>query len=259
MEPHTATQKCILIVDPSEEERARVTHAFDGLGYQLLEASDMAQALQLIEANDVDLVLSEIVLPDVSGFALCRLMREQPSTQSLPIILISGWCGEADRILAFEAGADDFSEKPFYERELAARVRAVLRRSAGEAPEVQPKAWPALEEDGFEIRQDANEIYLDDRVVPLTRREFALVVALMKRRGRVLGRDELISTAWGDLDAPNARSVDAHIKSIRRKLGQVGRAIETIRGVGYRFSDIAIGDGRAAGTEGAEAPDLVEP
>ena len=237
MEALDTAKTTILIVDPDEADRSDVRAAFEGSGYRLVEAPGTESAFELLGSEDVDLILCELVLPETSGFAFCRSLREHPEHRGIPLVLISRWAGERDRILAFEVGADDFAAKPFFGRELAARVRAVLRRCAADR-EAPPEERPVIgQQDAFEVRADANEIRLDGRVVPLTRREFALVVALMRRRGRVVGREELISRAWGDLEAPHARSVDAHIKSIRRKLGQAGLAIETIRGLGYRFTD----------------------
>ena len=230
----------ILIVDPSREDRERILKAFEGLGYELHSANCAEAARRVLDERPIALVLCELALPDSSGFAFCRALREDPERTSLAVVLVSHWTTERDRILAFEAGADDFAAKPFFERELASRIRAVLRRCAqrAEAPDEEIGLFGRGER--FEIRSDANEVWVDGRIVPMTPREFALVLALVRQRGRVLRREELIQQVWGPLEPPSPRSVDAHIKSIRRKLGDAGDAIETIRGLGYRFSETRI-------------------
>jgi DNA-binding response OmpR family regulator len=143
---------------------------------------------------------------------------------------------EPDRILAFECGADDFIAKPFFTRELSSRIQAVLRRSAAPTGSEQ-SAIASPEDDPLVIHFDHGEVQVAGERVPLTPREFSLFAALVRRRGRVMSRRELIEQAWGEGDGPNARSVDAHVKSLRRKLGRARHAVETVRGLGYRFTD----------------------
>ncbi len=225
----------VLLVDPDPESLEALEKGLQGSHLQLITAGSVASALELAESQPPRLVVSELVLPDGSGFALCRRLRESGRCAHVPILLVSHWSLEADRILAFECGSDDFLAKPFFARELASRVRAVLRRSIQRHPEETSGRTGAS--DPVAIDLDHDEVFVAGSRVALTPREFALLAALVRRRGRVLTRQELIEQAWGDGEIPSARSVDAHVKSLRRKLGEAREAIETVRGLGYRFSE----------------------
>jgi DNA-binding response OmpR family regulator len=227
-------REAFLLVEPDAGEMERLRGCFDGLGYDLHEADSVGSAVSAVAEVRPSLVLSEIVLPDASGFALCRILREDPEADGIAVVLASRWSTEADRILAFRCGADDFVAKPFYQRELASRIQAVLRRSR--RPSVRFRADAGEEADGFELRVEAHGVRVGGRFVDLTPREHALLVALIQRRGRVMSRAELIDEAWDGEAQPNARNVDAHVKSLRRKLALTPDPIETVRGIGYRFT-----------------------
>ena len=234
--------KSVLLVDADLADREALRICFADLGLDLIETDSVEKALDLVRECQPALVLSELRLPDASGFSLVRQLRADGMPNSLPVVLISGWATETDRILAFEAGADDFVAKPFYPRELSSRIQAVLRRCR--STEHLPPIDGAELVDPLEIRFDAHEVRVGDRAVGLTPREFALLLALVRRRGRVLNRRDLIAQAWGGADPPHARSVDAHVKSLRRKLGLPRDAIETVRGLGYRFTEnVVLPDG----------------
>lgn len=226
----------VLLVDPDPESLESLEKGLQDSKLDLIATGSIAEALAFTERDPPRLIVSELVLPDGSGFGLCRRLRESGRLLSIPIVLVSRWSLEADRILAFECGADDFVAKPFFARELSSRVRALLRRSALPQTQTDSDATPDAA-DPVAIDLDRDEVFVAGARVALTPREFALLAAMVRRRGRVLSREELIEQAWGNGEVPSARSVDAHVKSLRRKLGESRDAIETVRGLGYRFSE----------------------
>jgi two-component system phosphate regulon response regulator PhoB len=175
--------------------------------------------------------VTELLLPRMTGLGLCRLLREDPALGHLGILVVTGLASEIDRVLAFEAGVDDFMAKPFFARELASRAGAVLRRTAG--PDAIGRA-PSLRQAAL---LHPNSVSVAGRRVELTPREYQLVAALIGESGRVLSRRALIDLVWGAEREQDERVVDAHIKAIRRKLGDAGGFIETVRGVGYRYAE----------------------
>jgi two-component system phosphate regulon response regulator PhoB len=170
-------------------------------------------------------------LADMRATELLKRVREQPETRSKPVILVSGDDDEIDRVLAFELGADDFVAKPYSPRELALRLRAVLRRAKND---VQP-AVDRYQVDRLQIDIPGHEVTVDGEVVGLTALEFKLLVDLARHRGFVRGREKLLESVWRQPGTLETRTVDTHVKRLREKLGEVGRHIETVRGVGYRL------------------------
>jgi two-component system phosphate regulon response regulator PhoB len=163
------------------------------------------------------------------------MLRDEPLLAATPVVVVTRFDREVDRIVAFEAGVDDYVTKPFFARELAGRVRAVLRRSAtGDGPHPEARVRRQGE---VSLDRDTRLVMVGDRPVRLTPREFDLLAALMEEAGRVLSRDRLVELVWGDDSAAGHRSVDTHVKTIRRKLGEGRRYVETVRGVGYRFTE----------------------
>ena len=224
-----------LIVDHDPRTVEAVRQSLAGIPLKIVHAKSISEATDHVAADQPRLVVSELVLDDGSGFALCRQFRESSALATVPIILISRWSRESDRILAFECGADDFLGKPFFQRELSLRVKAVLRRSeASAAPLETPSPSPL---GVLSINEDRREVRLEGAALHLTPHEYSLLATLARHRGRVLSRPDLISEAWTVGERPTERTVDAHIKSLRRKLTGAKGAIETVRGVGYRFSE----------------------
>ena len=225
---------CVLVVDPVQTDRARLRDCLADSQVELIEVTSMAEALWHLEPNLPDLVITELDLPDASGFALCRHMREQPAAKYVPVIMLATWTSEFDRILAFECGADDFVPKPFFARELSSRVEAVLRRRRScEPSDSSERSQMPAEPSGT---RPPREVLFDGHALRLTPKERALLGALARAGGRVLSREDLIEQVWGAVAAPTSRSVDSHIKSLRRKLARASACIETVRGVGYRFA-----------------------
>lgn len=225
----------VLIVDDDAGSRIRVREALSEQPIEVREAEGAAKALDLARSRAPNLLLTELELADVTGLGLIRLFREEPALAGTSIIVVTRFPCEVDRIVAFEHGVDDYVTKPFFPRELAGRVRAVLRRaepSESARPGVRARTWGDLS-----IDPDSRLVTVRNRPVSLTPREFDLLVTLMDEAGHVLTRDRLLKSVWGEESDAGHRSVDTHVKTIRRKLGEARDSIETVRGVGYRFSD----------------------
>lgn len=228
-----ASLRRILVVDGDPGSRARIAESLLGPAHEVTPAEDGATALALAGREKPDLVVTEMLLPDITGIGLCRLLREDPALGHLGILVVTALSSEIDRVLAFEAGADDFLAKPFFARELASRANAVLRRSAPGARGVSrvPSALQPA------VALHPNAVIVAGRRLELTPREHQLLAALVRESGRVLTRQQLIQLVWGGASEQDERVVDAHIKAIRRKLGEAGVCVETVRGVGYRYAE----------------------
>jgi DNA-binding response OmpR family regulator len=186
-----------------------------------------------------DLVILDLNLPVLSGSDVCRLLRQRPATASIPIIMLTARTSEADRVTGLDLGADDYVTKPFSLRELAARVRAVLRRRGGPVAEAaKPQVYRGAR---LVADFDAISITVDGAPVRLTRREFELLQFLVENKNRVLSRDRLLERVWGYDRFVETRSVDVHVGRLRAKLGTAGQQIETVVGLGYRFIDAPSG------------------
>jgi DNA-binding response OmpR family regulator len=188
-------------------------------------------ALKVATDTPPDLILLDLNLPVLSGLEVCRLLRGRPATKSVPIIMLTARTSENDRVVGLDLGADDYITKPFSTRELAARVRAHLRRRRGETDH------PPVAYKGRHLTADfeAVQIEVDGVAVRLTRREFELLRYLVENRNRVLSRDRLLERVWGYDRMVETRSVDVHVGRLRHKLGAAGKQIETVVGLGYRF------------------------
>lgn len=223
----------VLVVDGDSASRERIAESLKARGIATDGVGSAEAALSAVDAELPDLIVLELYLPDQSGLGLCRVLRETPRLSGVPIMVVSGQSSEIDRVLAFEAGADDFLAKPFYSPELAARVAAILRGFASRdanRPEF-PNSSP------LRVDLDGGRAELEGRALDLTRTELQILAALAGRAGKVVRRRELIERLWGS-DAPQSdRAIDAHVKSIRRKLGGHRELLTTVRGVGYRFGD----------------------
>ena len=229
--------KVVLVVDEDDGIRTQICECLAGRQLACREAATARDALRSALADPPDLILVDLVLPDQSGLGLCRMVRESPSLATTPIIVLTSRASEIDRVLAFESGADDFLAKPFYPPELAARVSAVLRGFVGRSEEPAPQ----ISEGGvIQLDPRSGRVFADGRRVDLTPRERELLSALIAQAGRVVRRNQLIDRIHGGRTPRSERAIDAHIKSIRRKLGPARDYVETVRGVGYRLSEEAI-------------------
>ncbi|MFL6333565.1 MAG: winged helix-turn-helix domain-containing protein [Pyrinomonadaceae bacterium] len=179
--------------------------------------------------NPPALVLLDLMLPGMSGTELCRRLRREPATRRTPIIMLTARGTEGERVAGLELGADDYVTKPFSIRELVARVRAVLRRAEDAAP-------ARYEDEKLAVHFDDMHVSCEGDEVRLTRKEFALLAALARRPGRVATRNQLLDDVWGQQYYGDTRTLDVHIRRLRQKLGTCGECIETVVGVGYRFT-----------------------
>jgi len=225
----------VLVVEDEPDVAHLIKHTLERSGdlrVDIASAGDMA--LHAVSGAAPDLVILDLNLPVLSGLEVCRIMRARPNTQQVPIIMLTARAGEGDRVAGLELGADDYISKPFSPRELAARVRAVLRRGGREQEAKRPS--PIVYR-GKHLHADfeAVSVTVDGDPVRLTRREFELLRHLVENRNRVQSRDRLLERVWGYERMVETRSVDVHVGRLRGKLGAAGRQIETVVGLGYRF------------------------
>lgn len=222
----------ILIVDDESGIRQMLGFAIASDGYSSTEAGDAQAALTAIQQNPPDLILLDWMLPGLSGVDLARRLKMDPKTNQIPIIMLTAKAEETEKIRGLDSGADDYVTKPFSTRELLARIRSVLRR----ADAVEPAA--NLELDGLRIDGQSYRVTLHGRQLNLSRTEFRLLQFFMTHPERVFTRAQLLDSVWGDNRFIEERTVDVHIRRLRKLLGagDFDRHVQTVRGVGYRFS-----------------------
>jgi phosphate regulon transcriptional regulator PhoB len=221
----------VLIVEDEPDIRDLLVFHLEREGYQVTKCRSGEEAVRLAQAAPPDLLLLDVMLPEMDGLEVCRRLRRDPHTQAIPIVMLTARGDEMDRVLGLELGADDYVVKPFSPRELVARIRAVLRR-ARPSPGTAPVAVG-----GLTIDAAAHTVTVGGVPVALTRREFDLLRALIEARGRVLSREFLLDHVWGYTAAGEieSRTVDVHVRRLRQKLGVEGQRIGTVTGVGYRL------------------------
>ncbi len=223
----------VLIVEDEQDIAGLIKHTLERGGDTRADVvSSGDAALKAVLDQPPDLIILDLNLPVIGGLEVCRILRARPGTSRVPIIMLTAKTSEADRVNGLDVGADDYVTKPFSLRELAARVRAVLRRGTPEdgAPRTAVYRGKFLTAD-FE----AVAVSVEGQAVRLTRREYELLKYLVENRNRVLSRDRLLERVWGYDRLIETRSVDVHVGRLRGKLGPVGRQIETVVGLGYRF------------------------
>jgi len=224
----------ILIVDDERDLLSVLDFNLRQAGFETLLAASGAEAQAHLRRRVPDLVLLDLMLPDVSGTDVCRAIKSEPRTKHVPVMMLTAKGEEVDKVVGFELGADDYVTKPFSVRELVLRVRAVLRRAAGAAP---PRGGERPLEPVGPIRVDveAHRAYVGDEEVVLTPLEFRLLLTFMTRVGRVQSREQLLSDVWEMSSEVETRTVDTHVKRLREKLGSARDLLETVRGIGYRL------------------------
>jgi two-component system, OmpR family, alkaline phosphatase synthesis response regulator PhoP len=229
-----ASSTRILVVEDEGDIASLIKHALERRADTEVEIVGTGDAaLKAVSDRAPDLMILDLNLPGIDGTQVCRLVRARPVTATLPIIILTARTGESDRVEGLDLGADDYVTKPFSLRELTARVRAVLRRRQGAAP----SALGVYRGTHLFADFEAVAVVVEGQPIKLTRREFELLRFLVENRGRVLSRDRLLERVWGYDQFIETRSVDVHVGRLRAKLGQAGRQIETVVGLGYRFVD----------------------
>jgi two-component system phosphate regulon response regulator PhoB len=221
----------ILVVEDEVDLAELVAFNLRGEGHQVAVAHDGATALAEIQRNPPDLVVLDVMLPDISGIEVCRRLRRKPETIRLPVIMLTARSDEVDRVVGFEVGADDYVAKPFSPRELVLRVEAILRRTVAGGDVEGPQAITLGD---LRIDVPAHRVEVAGEEIALTALEFRLLLDLAMRAGRVQSRDALLERVWGYAPNVETRTVDTHVKRLREKLGSGAKHIETVRGVGYR-------------------------
>ncbi len=222
----------ILVIEDERDLQQVLAYNLRQAGHEVVTASEGQEGLRLARAEPPDLVLLDLMLPDISGTEVCRTLKREPATQGAAVVIVTAKGEEIDRVVGFELGADDYVVKPFSVRELLLRVQAILRRSWSEQP-----VAPMFEFGCLRVDREAHRVWVNAKEVELTALEFKLLATLHDRRNRVQTREVLLSDVWGIHADITTRTVDTHVKRLREKLGDAGQYIETVRGVGYRFSE----------------------
>jgi DNA-binding response OmpR family regulator len=222
----------ILVVEDDPDIAGLIGHYLEKAGHSVERLSSGAAVLPRLRTELPDLVVLDVMLPDLDGVTLCETMRSNPRTAAVPIIMVTARSEEADRIAGLDRGADDYVTKPFSPKELVARVTALLRRTARNT---QPPA--ILRYGGIEIDADRHTVTADGSPVRLTAKEFLLLQYLVQHRGRVLSRDLLLTDVWGYQYTGGTRTVDVHIRRLREKLPMLADAIETVKQFGYKLEE----------------------
>jgi DNA-binding response OmpR family regulator len=226
------TRQSVLVVEDEQDILNLLRFNLQNSGFEVITSADGREALELARKYEPDLILLDIMIPGLDGFEVCRELRSDPKTRGVPVIMLTARGEEVDRIVGLELGADDYVVKPFSPRELALRVKAVLRR--GEAGEAGGKSW---QRDRMKVDFERHIVEVNGRDVALTATEFKLLTEIIQAKGKVLTRDSLLSRVWGYEFEGYARTVDTHVRRLRQKLGAYAGLVETVRGVGYRFKE----------------------
>ncbi|MGD2216161.1 MAG: response regulator transcription factor [Gemmatimonadales bacterium] len=223
----------ILVIEDEPDISALVAYQLAHAGFQVRTASTGGEAIRALDTEAPDLVVLDLMLPEVGGTEILRTMRARRETRDTPVIVLTARSDEEDRLRGFELGADDYISKPFSPKELVARVRAVLRR----APPSEPgaKRGRVLRAGPITVDVGANQVRVEGNAIELTPKEFQLLICLIERRGRTQSRSALLEAVWDTTADIETRTVDMHVGRLRTKLGSAGAAIETVRGFGYRF------------------------
>jgi DNA-binding response OmpR family regulator len=221
----------ILVVDDEPEAVELIEFNLKQAGFEVLTAADGAEALRKARSASPSLVVLDLMLPEIDGLEVCKMLRRDPQTKGLPIVMVTAKAAELDRILGLELGADDYLTKPFSPRELVLRIRKILERGQ-----------PNPDSDSFKlgdllIDQPRHLVSWRGKPIELTATEFKLLSVLAQRRGRVQSREQLLREVWEYNSLVDTRTVDTHMRRLREKLGPAARHLGTVRGVGYRFGE----------------------
>ncbi len=222
----------ILVIEDDPDIQTVLEYNLREKGHKVTTTSKGQEGLKLAREKKPDLVLLDLMLPDIPGTDVCKAIKADPALKNAYVVMLTAKGEEIDRVVGFELGADDYVVKPFSVRELVLRIQALLRRSTGEF-----EVGPTIEFGGLRLDREAHRVWFGAHEVELTALEFKLLVTLFDRKNRVQTRSVLLNDVWGIEADITTRTVDTHVKRLREKLGAAGDYIETVRGVGYRFAD----------------------
>jgi two-component system phosphate regulon response regulator PhoB len=220
----------VLIVEDDTDILQLLSYNIQASGFGILTSRDGLDALNVARRHSPDLIVLDLMLPNLDGFEVCKELKRDSNTKHIPILMLTARGEEVDRIVGLELGADDYVVKPFSPRELILRIRAILRRSSADS-----NTGMTWQHEGLRLDFEGHKASLHDEEIALTATEFKLLMELVKNRGKVQTRDQLLDKVWGYHFEGYARTVDTHVRRLRRKLGIYSDWVETVRGVGYRF------------------------
>ncbi len=220
----------ILIVDDEPDAVELAAFNLKAAGFKVLTATDGQEALRKAQSDMPDLILLDVMLPNVDGLEVTKILRRNPRTASIPILMLTAKGSEVDRVVGLELGADDYLTKPFSPREMVLRIKGLLRRRLAASEETEIIRLGILE-----INIPEHTAVVGSETIDLTSTEFKLLCLLAQRRGRVQSRDQLLRDVWNYEVDINTRTVDTHVRRLREKLGKAAHYLETVRGVGYRM------------------------
>jgi two-component system phosphate regulon response regulator PhoB len=226
----SARKPRILIVDDEPDAVELVAVNLKSAGLDVVAAADGEEALRKAREVVPDAIVLDLMLPEVDGLEVCKILRRDGVTASIPIIMLTAKAAEVDRVLGLELGADDYLTKPFSPRELVLRVKRLLRKTVAESEKTERFDWKELS-----IDLPRHEVKVKGKQLDLTATEFKLLITLARRRGRVQSREALLRDVWDYENLIDTRTVDTHMRRLREKLGPAARYLDTVRGVGYRF------------------------
>jgi len=225
----------VLLVDDERDLLSVLDFNLRAAGFETILATRGEEALLALKRRVPDLVLLDLMLPDIPGTEVCRRIKSDPRTRHVPVVMLTAKGEEVDRVVGFELGADDYVTKPFSVRELVLRLKAILRRAGGGKAVERPRERVGP----IRVDVEAHRVFVDAVEVVLTPLEFRLLSTFMSRLGRVQSREQLLEDVWEMSPEVETRTVDTHVKRLREKLGSGRDLLETVRGVGYRLVDPA--------------------
>ena len=226
----------ILLVEDEPDLLQTLSFNFESEGYKVSKALNGEEAMKLLEKNDsIAMVILDLMLPDTSGLDICRHIRKTDDLKDILVIMVTAKGEEVDRVVGFEVGADDYVVKPYSVRELLLRVGGMLKRSSKEKDEGDKEV---LVFEDLKIDTNKHKVYLSDKKISLTSKEFKLLKHLLSKADKVQTRDNLLNKVWGYDQDVTTRTVDTHVKRLRSKIGKYGDKIETVRGEGYIFNKL---------------------
>lgn len=227
----------VLVIEDEDDLQQILGYNLRQCGFEVTSTQQGAEGVRLAQASPPDLVLLDLMLPDMPGTEVCRLLKSDTRTRAVPVVVLTARGEEIDRVVGFELGAEDYVTKPFSLRELMLRIQALLRRTSPPPPRDEV----AFDFGALRVDRAAHRVWVNGSEIDLTALEFRLLVLLYERRNRVQTRAVLLEHVWGITVDVTTRTVDTHVKRLREKLGVASDYIETVRGVGYRFSETPAG------------------